>query len=198
MSELLDDSGAGKDTVIERRRTYVWKERMEMLNNQLLGTNMNCFHFGSQSEGTTIPGLQSDVDFLTSYNNDNIMTVVEDWKAGMRNYLMLHGDSTDPQQYLLQVFTVDTPEPETNLYYDVFVLNDSGQVLLNAGRHKQDIEHQFTVIGEATKHGPSVTWVRDWNIVHAHHANLFLKYNTGSTDVEVVPGRLLSYLKLPV
>ncbi|KAH3812662.1 uncharacterized protein LOC127835240 [Dreissena polymorpha] len=167
MSEVLDDSGAGEHTVMERRRTYLRRERMETLNNRLLGNNKHCFHFGSQSEGTTLPGLQSDVDSLAIDNNENIMTVVEDWEEGMRNYLMLHDDSTDPQQYLLQVFRDDTPEPETNLHDDAFVMNDSGQVLLSAERYKQVIEHQSTVIGETTKHGPSVSWVPDWDIVHA-------------------------------
>ncbi|KAH3896975.1 hypothetical protein DPMN_021158 [Dreissena polymorpha] len=105
MSKALDGIGAGKDTVLERRRTYLRRERMWTIQSQLRGFDAECFHFGSQSEGTTTPGLQSDIDLLFSRSDRTIMSVWEDWKSGMRNLLILHDDSTPPQQYLLQVIS---------------------------------------------------------------------------------------------
>ncbi|KAH3740703.1 uncharacterized protein LOC127851571 [Dreissena polymorpha] len=141
MFGALDDSGAGKETVLERRRTFLRREHIEKIAFQLQGNNIECFHFGSQSEGTTTPGLQSDIDFLLSYNKCNIMTVWEDWRTGMYNLLMLHDNTTPPQQYLLQVIHTDTPEPVTSLTDDMFVRKDSGQILFSAERWKNKIAY---------------------------------------------------------
>ncbi|KAH3822631.1 hypothetical protein DPMN_124420 [Dreissena polymorpha] len=86
----------------------------------------------SQSEGTITPALLSDIDFLISSNYWNIMTVWDDWTSGMENLLMLHDNTTPPQQYLLQAIRSDTPEPVTSLIHDTFVRKDSGQVLFSA------------------------------------------------------------------
>ncbi|KAH3750038.1 uncharacterized protein LOC127848421 [Dreissena polymorpha] len=171
MSEALDDSGADKETVLERRRTYLLRELIEKIGRQLEGGNVECFHFGSQSEGTTTPGLQSDIDFLSSFKTYNIMTVWEDWKASMVNLLMLRDDTIPPQQYLLQVIQEDTPEPETSLISDMYVAKDTGQVLFSAERLKQSYEYLFKVRngGDATRNGPSVSFVPNWDIVHAFH-----------------------------
>ncbi|KAH3730480.1 hypothetical protein DPMN_056469 [Dreissena polymorpha] len=169
MSEALVDCGARKDTVMERRDTYLCRESCEFLARVLRGTRFECFHFGSQSEGTTTPGLQSDIDILYSSYNVNIMTDLGDWKAGMCNLLMLYDDFTPPQQYLLQVFRVGIPEPETSLCDDMLVRKDSGVVLFSAERWKQDVEHSLKNFGQATKQGPSVSARPNWDVVHAFH-----------------------------
>ncbi|KAH3822305.1 hypothetical protein DPMN_124081 [Dreissena polymorpha] len=153
MSEALDDSEAGKETVLELRRTYLRREQIETIAWQLKGKNRECFYFGSQTEGTTTPGLQSDIDVLFSDPRVNIITVWEDWKAVMGNLLMLHDDSTPPQQYLLQVTQCYTPEPLTSLTNDMLVRKYSGQLLFSAQRFKQDIEYEFRDRGEVTKMG---------------------------------------------
>ncbi|KAH3690807.1 uncharacterized protein LOC127863782 [Dreissena polymorpha] len=150
MFDALDDSGAGKETVLERRRTFLRREHIEKILEQLQEKNLECFHFGSQSEGTTTPGLQSDIDFLHSANIINIMTVWEDWRTGMYNLLMLRDDTTPPQQYLLQVIQDYTPEPVTSLTDDWFVRKDSGQILFSAERWKNVIAYEARDRGEAT------------------------------------------------
>ncbi|KAH3897265.1 hypothetical protein DPMN_021452 [Dreissena polymorpha] len=60
---------------MERRETYLWRENMMRVSYQYIGSDLESFHFGSQSEGTTIPGLQSDIDWLSSYNEVNIIRV---------------------------------------------------------------------------------------------------------------------------
>ncbi|KAH3740037.1 hypothetical protein DPMN_046732 [Dreissena polymorpha] len=102
MSKVLDDIGAGKDTVMERRKTFLERECMHDIDHKLWGRDVNCFHFGSQSEGTTIPGLHSDIDLLFSDNDVSIMRVWGDWEAGIWNYMMLQDDITPPHQYLLE------------------------------------------------------------------------------------------------
>ncbi|KAH3752942.1 uncharacterized protein LOC127847336 isoform X4 [Dreissena polymorpha] len=151
MSEALDDSGAGKFTVMERRRTFMQRESTMMIYSQALGRNRECFHFGSQSEGTTTPGLQSDIDLLISHYDMNIMTDWRDWEAGMSNLLMLHDDIIPPQQYLLHIISRDTPEPETRVLSDMCVRKDTEQVLLSSEQWKQEIEFDHKDLGEFTK-----------------------------------------------
>ncbi|KAH3870349.1 hypothetical protein DPMN_033531 [Dreissena polymorpha] len=131
--------------------------------------NANCFHFGSQSEGTTKPGLQSDIDILYSNNDVNIMRVWGDWEAGMGNLLMLHDDRTPPQQYLLQVSRGDSSELASSLCNDAYVMKHSGEVLLSAERFKQEIEHANRDLGDAIKSGPSVSFLPNLDCVYAFH-----------------------------
>ncbi|XP_052248711.1 uncharacterized protein LOC127856496 isoform X4 [Dreissena polymorpha] len=172
LSEALDGIGAGKFTVMERRETYLLRENIATITRQLRGFKMECFHFGSQSEGTTTPGLNSDIDVLQSYYHTNIMTDWRDWKAGMRNLLMLHDDHNPPQQYLLQVIRRDTPEPETRLCDEMYVRKDSEQLLISSEQWKKDAEQMHKVVKddvEITKHGPSVSNIPNWDIVDAFH-----------------------------
>ncbi|KAH3842125.1 hypothetical protein DPMN_115613 [Dreissena polymorpha] len=97
------------------------------------------------------------------------MAALEDWKAGVGNILMLHDDTTPPQQYLLQVFKRDTPEPETSLIHDTFVRKDSGQVLISAEKFKQQLAYEDRDQGKAIEHGPSVSVMPNWDVVHACH-----------------------------
>ncbi|KAH3739276.1 hypothetical protein DPMN_045926 [Dreissena polymorpha] len=154
---------------MERRKTYLWRENMVMIGFTLSGQNCECFHFGSQSEGTTIPGLKSDIDFLTSSTNINIMRVWGDWEYGIVNALMLKDDIGLPQQYLLQAIRNNTPEPETSLRGDMFVRKDSGEVLISAERHKQIVEYTIQNKEEITRNGPSVSNSLNWDMVIAVH-----------------------------
>ena len=97
---------------------------MITMESKLIGTNMGFLHFGSQSEGTTTTGLNSDIDFLVTRNDINIMTHWRDWEAGMDNLLILRVDPTPPQQYLLKVIKHYTPEPVTSIDDDVYVWKD--------------------------------------------------------------------------
>ncbi|KAH3751949.1 uncharacterized protein LOC127847954 [Dreissena polymorpha] len=174
MTEVLADIGAGKDTVIERRRTFLRMECMAEIASKYNGQDFECFHFGSQSEGTTTPGLESDIDFLASDNTANIMKDWGHWKAGMRNLLMLKDDFTPPQQYLLQKIRSDTPEPVTSLRCDLAVKKDSGEVLYSADRIKEYIE-KFIIENlndnreNIHRNGPSVSNKPNWDNVPAFH-----------------------------
>ncbi|KAH3741860.1 hypothetical protein DPMN_048590 [Dreissena polymorpha] len=79
------------------------------------------------------------------------MIIWGDLMNDLRNLL------TPPQQYLLQ--------PETSMYDHAFVRNDSGEILVSAERWKRDIEYRYEHIGKATKNGPFVTCLANWDIV---------------------------------
>ncbi|KAH3740402.1 hypothetical protein DPMN_047108 [Dreissena polymorpha] len=133
---------------MERRKTYLLRERMLTICSQLVGSQEEYFHFGSQSEGSTTPDLNSDIDLLIIDKRVNTMTDWRDWEAGMENFLMLHDAINPPQQYLLQVIHKHTPKPVTSIDDDRCVRKDSGQLLFSSERWKQDTEHLATIIAE--------------------------------------------------
>ncbi|KAH3808970.1 hypothetical protein DPMN_137332 [Dreissena polymorpha] len=136
---------------MERRGTFLRRERMETIQLHLNGSYVECSHFGSQSEGTTTPGLNSDNDFLISNNIKNIVTNWRDWEDGRQNLLMLHDEITPPQQYLLQVINTSTPETATSINDDMCVRKYSGQVLLSVERWKQESEQILSTRSVITK-----------------------------------------------
>ncbi|WAR20107.1 hypothetical protein MAR_001945, partial [Mya arenaria] len=111
LSRALSDIGVNSWMVRRRRRTFLMLEASETINHKLQGLDGTCFYFGSQSEGTTTPGLNSDIDTLTCINNINIMSSWSEWEAGKLNMLMVKEETCSPQHYLLQVIRHDSPEP---------------------------------------------------------------------------------------
>jgi len=104
---------------------------MSTITCQAQGHNAVVFHFGSQSEGTTTPGLRSDTDMLISMNDFNIMLHWSDWKRGMMNLLMVKDESTPAQHYLLQRVRSDEPLPETRVVEPRDVIDSRGLVFVS-------------------------------------------------------------------
>ncbi|XP_052785876.1 uncharacterized protein LOC128221341 isoform X2 [Mya arenaria] len=111
LSRVLDDIGVNRRVVRKRRDTFLLREALETIKNKIFGVNTTSFHFGSQSEGSTTLGMNSDIDLLMCDNEINIMSDWLDWEAGMKNFLMVKEESTPPQHYWLQWIRHDSPEP---------------------------------------------------------------------------------------
>jgi len=123
----------GANTVVfdRRREAFLHREAMWTITEQAHGINFVGFHCGSQSEGTTTPGLRSDTDTLFSLNDVNIMLHWSDWKRGMFNLLMLKDESTPVQHYLLQRVRSDEPLPETRVVDPTDVIDLHGRVFFS-------------------------------------------------------------------
>ena len=78
----LDAIGANSLVFDRRREAFLHQEAMWTVENTARGIDCVYYHFGSQSEGTTTPGLQSDIDMLISPNGVNIMLRWSDWIGG--------------------------------------------------------------------------------------------------------------------
>ncbi|WAR19228.1 NAA40-like protein [Mya arenaria] len=55
-----------------------------------------------KSEGTTTPGIISDIDRLVCLNDTNLMFSWSDWEAGRKNMQMVKEETCSPQHYLLR------------------------------------------------------------------------------------------------
>jgi len=127
----LDAVGANTLVFDRRRDAFLHREAMVTITDQAKGLNCVCFHFGSQSEGTTTPGLQSDTDTLSSMNDFNIMLHWSDWKRGKINLLMVKDESTPAQHYLLQRVRSDEPLPETSIVDRNDIIDSQGRVFFS-------------------------------------------------------------------
>jgi len=152
--------------VVKRRRdTFLHREAMEDVCDQLAGHDRTNYHFGSQSEGTTTPGLLSDTDMLYTVNELNIMYSMADWQQGKVNLLMVRDADTPPQHYLLQVFRSDLPLPHTNLNHRDYVTDSQGRVFFS---NLAIVRRVAAVFGDAhLRRGPSNSGREDWDLVKA-------------------------------
>lgn len=96
MSQVMDGIGVSEKIMMKRRRLMLLNESLFTLTHQLLGKDRNVFFFGSQIEGTTTIGLNSDLDCLISMNNYNVIQDWSEWEYGKHNLLMIQDEYVSP------------------------------------------------------------------------------------------------------
>jgi len=126
--QVLECVGVNPWVVDRRRHTFLHREAAWDVHDHQNGRDTTNFHFGSQSEGTTTPGLQSDTDLLYTHNGFNIMYSWADWQRGKENMLMVREEGTPPQHYLLQWIDSVVPQPITHIHHPAFVTDSQGRV----------------------------------------------------------------------
>jgi len=166
LCRILDAIGANSLVFDRRRETFLHLEAMATIMNQAQGDNIVYYNFGSQSEGTTTPGLLSDIDTLVSNSNVNIMLSWSDWKRGMTNLLMVKDESTPVQHYLLQRVRSDEPLPETRAVLPDDVIDLQGRVFFS---NLTFIRHFSQAFGaNHLRRGPSNSNIEDYDYVAAY------------------------------
>jgi len=164
LSEVLEAVGVNPRVVNRRRDMFLHREDVLTVCEQE-GNDITHYHFGSQSEGTTTPGMNSDIDRLSTHNVTNIMYTLSDWKKGKMNLLMVRDRSTPAQHYMLQEYRSDLPEPVTRIDRPYRVIDEQGRVLLsNRGIIDQAAECWG---GRHIKRGPSNSFSEDFDYVDA-------------------------------
>ncbi|XP_052776032.1 uncharacterized protein LOC128213950 [Mya arenaria] len=169
LSRALSDIGVNRWMVRRRRRTFLMIEANDTIIGKLRGCDFTSFYFGSQSEGTTTPGLNSDIDTLTCINDTNIMSSWSEWEAGKDNMLMVKEETCSPQHYLLQVIRHDSPEPFIHSS-DVFHVVDSKGRVLYVNTHDGIIAKNLAIANNMPHYssGPSNSLDKMYDYVLAH------------------------------
>jgi len=163
--QVLECVGVNPWVVERRRHTFLHREAEWDVHDHQAGRDVTTFHFGSQSEGTTTPGLQSDTDMLYTYNPINIMFSWADWQRGRGNLLMVRYDDTPPQHYLLQLIDEDVPQPVTHIDDPDCVTDSQGRVFYSNMAVVRAWAAQWG--DEHIRHGPSNSPSKDWDFVSA-------------------------------
>jgi len=165
--QVLEYVGVNPWVVERRRHTFLHREAASDVHHHQAGLDATTFHFGSQSEGTTTPGLQSDTDELYTHNRINIMYSWADWQQGRWNLLMVREEDTPPQHYLLQWIRPDVPQPVTHIHHPDSVTDSQGRVFYS---NMAVVRGWAEVYGDRhMRHGPSNTDREDWDMVEALH-----------------------------
>ncbi|XP_060574003.1 uncharacterized protein LOC132731768 [Ruditapes philippinarum] len=130
LSEVLADIGVDERIILKRRRAWLLRESIENIHDQLLYGNLITYYFGSQSEGTTTIGINSDMDQLVCINELTVIPDWSDWIPGARNHLMIQDNSVTPGYCLLQRLRSDAPLPADCESDQLFFKDRSGKFLL--------------------------------------------------------------------
>jgi len=165
LSEVLEAVGVNPQVVNRRRNTFLHREDAGTVYEQQGGNDMTYYHFGSQSEGTTTPGMNSDIDRLTTFNDTNIMYTLSDWKKGKRNLLMVRDRTTPAQHYMLQEYRRNHNQPVTHTDRPYRVTDEQGRVFLS---NRWFIDKAAQRWGDRhIKKGPSNSFSEDFDFVEA-------------------------------
>ncbi|XP_053388982.1 uncharacterized protein LOC128552013 [Mercenaria mercenaria] len=128
LSEVLADIGVDERIVQKRRRKWLLRESTQTISSQLQDRNASAYLLGSQCEGTTTLGLQSDIDVLVSHNDINVIQDWADWEPGFLNYLMIQDETVSSGYCLLQLLRPDAPLPY-NVLDQEHVRDRTGRIL---------------------------------------------------------------------
>jgi len=129
----LEDLGITELIIGRRRHTFLQEESLLTWVEQICGRPHVCYHFGSMTEGTTTPGMGSDIDTLYCNESVNIMSGRPDWKRRITNLLMVKHATCSPQHYRLQAIRHDLPLPLT-FPIDEFDVRDADGIIYRSNR----------------------------------------------------------------
>jgi len=138
----LEDLGVTEIIIGRRRHMFLQDETAETLTNQICGRPVVCYHFGSMTEGTTTPGMGSDIDTLGCSDSVNIMSGRPDWKRGKENLLMVKHATCSPQHYRLQEIRPDLPLPLT-FPRSEFSVRDAEGIIYRSNRAAGTFARQY-------------------------------------------------------
>ncbi|XP_060555756.1 uncharacterized protein LOC132716490 [Ruditapes philippinarum] len=149
LSEVLEDVGVNEKMVLKRRRTCMLNESLTTISFRSIGKKVTDYILGSQSEGTTTIGLDSDVDRVIVDYDYNVIQDWAEWKQNKRNLLLIQDENVTPGYCFLQLLRSDEPIFETNIPNEHYIRDSNGRILLR---------HSFltSIFREITEqHGPS-------------------------------------------
>ncbi|XP_052783446.1 uncharacterized protein LOC128219616 [Mya arenaria] len=170
LSRALEDIGVSRYMRTRRRRTWLMRETIGRITSELQGDGFTLYQIGSQTEGTTTLGMESDLDSLFCYGNMPVILDWGEWKQGMRTLLVVKTEHSRPQHCWLQKVRPDLPLPETNVRESSDMMDSEGRVLrVNTQIEYSERLGQQSQTGEIVQHGPSKSWNESNDMVWAFH-----------------------------
>ncbi|XP_052762734.1 uncharacterized protein LOC128205256 isoform X1 [Mya arenaria] len=172
LSRVLEDIGVTRrQTVKMRRNTWLAAEKIQTVLESIPNRKKTLYISGSQSEGTTTLGMESDTDCLRSLNDSPVFLDLSEWQPSpICSFLVLQDESSPPQHCNLQILRFDLPLPATldiiNKKNNVEVDLD-GRVLLKNTIQDSNLQKNFGA--DFIRQGPSRSGSKDVDIVFAYH-----------------------------
>ncbi|XP_060594907.1 uncharacterized protein LOC132749207 [Ruditapes philippinarum] len=148
LSEVLEDVGVNEEMVMNRRRVNMLMASITTVTFRSTCRNATIHYLGSQSEGTTTIGLNSDVDTVIVKYDYNVMQDWSEWKQGKNNLLMIQNENVTSGYCFLQLLRSDVPLFETIIPSENYIRDGVGRILLRNTLLSGIRE-------DAERHGPS-------------------------------------------
>ncbi|XP_052781814.1 uncharacterized protein LOC128218244 [Mya arenaria] len=170
LSSVLEDIGVSRQMIDKRRWTWRMMETVSTITLRMKDNSKAAYHYGSQTEGTTTNGMESDYDTLLCCYRQPVILNLGKWQQGNYNLLVLKTEHSPPQQCFLQVFRHDSPSPETRETPPFEMKDSEGRVLLN--KSEEGVEGVYRTCnrsGKLFKHGPSRSGHENYDIVIAFY-----------------------------
>jgi len=167
LSRVLDDIGVIQDMTDLRRHIHLLKETLNTISSKLQGYNDTHYIVGSQSEGTTTIGMDSDMDNMIILNNYLVVFDWAEWDKDKIIMLAIKDNTTPPQLCYLQRLRRDLP-----LKMDVTVnptdeVDEEGRVLVSNKWNDDLIWESSKHLGPMISHGPSKSFSDKVDMVFA-------------------------------
>ncbi|XP_052774634.1 uncharacterized protein LOC128213140 [Mya arenaria] len=171
LSRVLGDIGVTREMVIWRRKTWLTIEKLATFFGTTDKTkDLHYSFFGSQSEGTTTFGMNSDIDVLNTNYATHVLLEMSEWRSGrIQSLLVLKNEHSPPQHCNMQMVRPDIPVPITlNMVREeskTAIADMEGRMLLKNSYF--DILNRHFYGNEYVKNGPSRSLSKDYDSVNA-------------------------------
>ncbi|KAL3847825.1 hypothetical protein ACJMK2_018717 [Sinanodonta woodiana] len=119
LSHILDNSGYSHEDRNRKAMVAYYSEIFLNISNFLDGRDKRWYAFGSRSEGSTGPGLQSYTDILSYSNTIKVVTDLSQCDPQITNYLMVKDNHTHHGYVKLQKIRILPDNTPVKVYLDI-------------------------------------------------------------------------------
>jgi len=167
LSRVLDDIGVIQDMTDLRRHIHLLRETLETMDGKLAGYNYTAYIVGSQSEGTTTVGMDSDTDNMYILNDYLVVFDWAEWEKDKIIMLAIRDNTTPPQLCYLQRLRRDLPLKMDYPVEPTDEVDEEGRVLVSNKWMEDQLWELYKHIGPMISHGPSKSFSDKVDMVHA-------------------------------
>ncbi|KAK3584702.1 hypothetical protein CHS0354_021375 [Potamilus streckersoni] len=165
LSNILDNVGYSRGDR-DRKVTFATETEVFMSIGCALSGKVRTYIFGSRGEGSTGPGLQSDIDFLHENNTVKVVTELFQCQPDMINMLMVNDSHTHPGYVKLQHIRKSPFDNLIALHEKGYIDNVTTIDLLNRTLLLNTAHHRLGTIS-----GPSLHADNDPKELSTDHVN---------------------------
>jgi len=170
--EAFQAIGVTSDMVRRRRHDHLLEETVFTTGHKLWGHPVSAFIVGSQVEGSTTIGMDSDTDQVLRFDNYQVVLKLGAWQTDKINLLAFKDETASPQFYKLCRLQ-ETPDGRQEYMRDPVhetdVVDEQGRVLVCNTVFDNKIKRVYEGWGKdkVVKHGPSRSYSDLFDIVRA-------------------------------